>query len=200
MQKEAARKLIRDTLEGTFDKEKFKKFIKELLNHLEDAPFTYRGEYIYKDFRDSVKTLERIGKYKDSDGKKIDVLIVNLLKIPSLERARSKQRNFVAKYLKGGRGNEFKHGALVAFVSPDARDWRFSFVKMEYKFDTTKKGRPRIIEEFTPARRHSFLVGEHERSHTAQNRLLPILANIDEDPTLSDIEHAFSRSRHKGVL
>ena len=192
MQKEAARKLIQDTLEGGFDKDKFKKFTKELLNHLEDAPFTYRGEYIYKDFRDSVKTLERIGKYEDSDGKKIDVLIVNLLKTPSLERARSKQRNFVAKYLKGSRGNELKHGALVAFVSPDERDWRFSFVKMEYKFDTTKKGQPRVKEEFTPARRYSFLVGENEKSHTAQSRLLPILENTDSDPTLVEIEEAFS--------
>jgi len=192
MQKEAARKLIQDTLEGAFDKEQFKKFTKELLNHLEDAPFTYRGEYIYKDYRDSVKTLERIGKYEDSDGKKIDVLIVSLLKTPSLERARSKQRNFVAKYLKGSRGNELKDGALVAFVSPDERDWRFSFVKMEYKFDTTKKGQPKVTEEFTPARRYSFLVGENEKSHTAQSRLLPILENTDQDPTLAEIEETFS--------
>jgi len=192
MQKEAARKLIQNTFEGAFNKEQFKKFTKELLNHLEDAPFTYRGEYIYKDYRDSVKTLERIGKYEDSDGKKIDVLIVNLLKTPSLERARSKQRNFVAKYLKGSRGNELKDGALVAFISPDEQDWRFSFVKMEYKFDTTKKGQPKVTEEFTPARRYSFLVGENENSHTAQSRLLPILENTDNDPTLSDIEEAFS--------
>jgi len=192
MQKEAARKLIQDTLEGAFDKKQFKKFTKELLNHLEDAPFTYRGEYIYKDYRDSVKTLERIGKYEDSYGKKIDVLIVNLLKTPSLERARSKQRNFVAKYLKGSRGNELKDGALVAFVSPDEQDWRFSFVKMEYKFDTTKKGQPRIKEEFTPARRYSFLVGENEGSHTAQSKLLPILEKTDSDPTLADIEDAFN--------
>lgn len=192
MQKEAARILIQDTFEGAFDKEQFKKFIKELLNHLEDAPFTYRGEYIYKDYRDSVKTLQRIGKYEDSNGKKIDVLIVNLLKTPSLERARSKQRNFVAKYLKGSRGNEFKDGALVAFVSPDELDWRFSFVKMEYKFDTTKKGQSRVKEEFTPARRYSFLVGENEKSHTAQSRLLPILENTDHDPTFAEIEEAFS--------
>jgi len=192
MQKEAARKLVQDTFERAFDKGQFKKFVKELLNHLEDAPFTYRGDYIYKDFRDSVKTLERIGKFEDSDGKKIDVLIVNLIKTPSLERARSKQRNFVAKYLKGSRGNELKDGALVAFVSPDEQDWRFSFVKMEYKFDTTKKGQPKVTEQFTPARRYSFLVGENERSHTAQSRLLPILENTDHDPTLAEIEEAFS--------
>lgn len=192
MQKDAAKKLIQDTFEGAFDKEKFKKFIKELLNHLEEAPFTCKGGYIYRDFQDSVKSLERIGKYEDSDGKKIDVLIVNLLKSSSLERARSKQRNFVAKYLKGSRGNELKDGALVAFVSPDKSDWRFSFVKMEYRFDTTKKGQPKVMEDFTPARRYSFLVGEHERSHTAQSKLLPILENTENDPTFAEIEEAFS--------
>ncbi|MEW6410926.1 MAG: N-6 DNA methylase [Candidatus Zixiibacteriota bacterium] len=192
MQREAAKKLIRDTLEKPFDKGQFKLFIKNLLNRLEDAPFIYRGEYIFKDYRDSVKSLERIGKYEDSDGKKLDVLIVSLLKAPSLERARSKQRNFVAKYLKGSRGNELKDGALVAFVSPDERDWRFSFVKMEYKFDTTKKGTPKVVEEFTPARRYSFLVGEHEGSHTAQSKLLPTLEETDSNPTFADIQEAFN--------
>lgn len=194
MQKEAAKKLIRDTLEKPFDKDQFTVFIKNLLNHLEYAPFPRprTGQMIFADFRNDISSLDRVGKYIDSDGHKLDVLIVKLSKTTSLERARSKLRNFVAKYLKESQGGQYKDAALVAFVSPNEEDWRFSFVKMEYKFDTTKKGQPRVKEEFTPAKRYSFLVGENENSHTAQSRLLPILENTDNDPSLSDIEEAFS--------
>ena len=81
-----------------------------------------------------------------------------------------------------------KDAALVAFVAPDGEDWRFSFIKMEYKFN--EKGK--VKEEFTPARRYSFLVGKNETSHTAQSRLLPLLLDDEGQPTLKDLEDAFS--------
>ena len=81
-----------------------------------------------------------------------------------------------------------KDAALVAFVAPDDEDWRFSFIKMEYKFN--EKGK--VAEEFTPARRYSFLVGKNETSHTAQSRLLPLLLDDEGQPTLKDLEDAFS--------
>jgi hypothetical protein len=189
MQREAAKKLIRDTLERPFDKDQFAKFAKNLLNRLEDAPFTYRGNYIFADFQDYVETLERIGKYKDAEGSLLDVLVVHLKKSTSLERARASQRKFIAKYLKGSRGNELKDAALVAFVSPNEEDWRFSFVKMDYRIDPDKG---KIVEEFTPARRYSFLVGKNENSHTAQSQLLPILEDTDHDPTIKSLEERFS--------
>ena len=46
-------------------------------------------------------------------------------------------------------------------------------------------------EEFTPARRWSFLVGANEKSHTAQSCLVNILANDEQAPTLKEIENAF---------
>ena len=188
MDKAAAQKLVRETLQGSFNKERFVSLIKNMLNHVEEAPFTYKGQYIFDDFRDSIKLLERIGKYKGSDEKLFDILVIHLQKETSLERARTKQRNFVAKYLKGSRGNVLKDAALVAFVAPDGEDWRFSFIKMEYKFN--EKGK--VEEEFTPARRYSFLVGKNENSHTAQSRLLPLLLDDEGQPTLKDLEDAFS--------
>ncbi|BBO18727.1 class I SAM-dependent DNA methyltransferase [Candidatus Brocadia pituitae] len=101
------------------------------------------------------------------------------------------QRNFVAWYLNGSRGGEMKDAALVAFVSPDAMDWRFSLVKMDYKFEQTQTGKTKVKEEFTPARRWSFLVGANENSHTAQSRLVYILANDEHSPTLAELEQAF---------
>ena len=188
MDKAAAQKLVRETLQGSFNKERFVSLIKNLLNHVEDAPFTYKGQYIFADFQDSIKLVERIGKYKGSDEKLFDILVIHLQKETSLERARTKQRNFVAKYLKGSRGDVLKDAALVAFVAPDGEDWRFSFIKMEYKFN--EKGK--VAEEFTPARRYSFLVGKNETSHTAQSRLLPLLLDDEGQPTLQDLEDAFS--------
>lgn len=191
MQKQAAQKLVQETLQGSFDKERFVYLVKNILNHLEEAPFTYKGNLIFDDFADSISLVERVGKYQGPDEKLIDVLIVHLAKDTSLDRARTKQRNYVAKYLKGSRGGVLKDAALVAFVAPNSKDWRFSLVKMEYKFN--EKGK--VEEEFTPARRYSFLVGKHENSHTAQSRLLPLLLNDEVNPTLEELEEAFSVER-----
>jgi hypothetical protein len=118
------------------------------------------------------------------------LLIVTLKKETSLERARTMQRNFIAWYLKGSRGGKLKDAALCAFVSPDSEDWRFSLVKMEYRFEETEAGK-KVKEEFTPAKRWSFLVGKNEKSHTAQSRFISILEDDNWKPTLSDLEKAF---------
>ncbi len=102
------------------------------------------------------------------------------------------QRNFIAWYLNGSRGGVLKDAALVAFISPEQEDWRFSFVKMEYKFVETPKGNIKAKEEFTPARRYSFLVGANENSHTAQRSLYPILMDDEHNPLLDELEDAFS--------
>jgi len=188
MDKAAAQSLVRETLQDSFNKERFVSLIKNMLNRIEEAPFTYKGQYIFDDFRDSIKLVERIGKYKGPDEKLMDILVIHLQKETSLERARTKQRNFVSKYLKGSRGGMFKNAALVAFVAPDGENWRFSFIKMEYTFNEKRK----VEEEFTPARRYSFLVGKHETSHTAQSRLLSLLLDDEGQPTLKDLEDAFS--------
>jgi hypothetical protein len=186
MDKEAARKLIKKTFQESFDKESFTIFIKNLLNHIEEAPFIYRGN-----FDSRIKTLERIGKYQDEDDKQIDVLVVHLKKESSLDYARTMQRNFIAWYLKGSKRDKHKDAALVAFVSPNNQDWRFSLVKMEYKLFKTQASRIRAKEELTPAKRYSFLVGMHESSHTAQSRLSQILEDDVNNPTLQDLEDAF---------
>jgi hypothetical protein len=118
MDKQQAKELIRNTFESPFDKEKFIVFIKNLLNKIEEKPFTYQGNYIPDAFKPYINKLERIGKYSDGENE-IDLLIVRLKKESSLERARTMQRNFIAWYLKGSRGGKLKDAALVAFVSPD---------------------------------------------------------------------------------
>ncbi len=190
MNKQQAQQIIQETFESSFDKGLFIFFIKNLLNHVEEASFTYRGNYIQEKFRPYIKSLERIGKFSDGENS-LDILIITLKKETSLERARTMQRNFIAWYLNGSRGGEMKDAALVAYVSPVYADWRFSLVKMDYKFEKTKTDKVKVKEKFTPARRWSFLVGANEKSHTAQSRLVNILANDEQPPTLAELENAF---------
>lgn len=185
-----AKDIIRDTFQSTFDRVQYVGFIRNLLNKIdEEKAFKIHGQYVAEVFRDFVNRYERIGTYTDPDGKKVDLLIVFLQKETTLDRARTAQRNFIARYLKD-RGE--KDAGLIAFVSPNSDDWRFSFVKMDYKLTETQKGGIKAIEEFTPAKRYSFLVGSHESSHTAQRSLLPILEDDEKNPRLEDIEKAFN--------
>jgi len=188
MNKQQAIDLVKQTFESAFDKSRFSKFIRELLNEANfDASFSHRGQYIYGDFEKDVSLFERIAKYSDGENE-IDILIVHLKKDLSIERARTMQRNFIAKYL----NSKDRSAALVAFVSPNPEDWRFSLVKMEYGFKERPDGTPKAVTEFTPAKRWSFLVGSHEKSHTAQRQFQPILADSENNPTLEILEEAFN--------
>lgn len=188
MEKEISHKLVKETFENEFNEIQFSKFIVNILKNIDtDKKFQYRGAYIPEAFISYIKSYERLATYTDPNGKKIDILIVNLKKDSSLDRARTAQRNFVAHHLKN---RDNKDAALVAFTAPESKEWRFSFIKMEYKFVQNESGGAKVEEEFTPARRWSFLVGEHENSHTAQSRFAPILQN-DKNPTLKDLEECF---------
>ncbi|MDO8675348.1 MAG: hypothetical protein Q7K71_04445 [Candidatus Omnitrophota bacterium] len=190
MDKNTSHKIIKDTLERAFDKNKFFLFAKNLCNQIDESKaFQLSGAYIPDAFRGYVKSYERLGTFTDPEDKKIDVLIVYLQKKTSLERARTAQRNFVARYLKD---RDQKDAGLVAFVSPNSEDWRFSLIKMEYKFTEGKSGKVKVKEEFTPARRWSFLVGANENSHTAKSRLAPIVQDDEHNPTLNFFEEAFN--------
>ena len=191
MNEQQAIALVRSTLEDSFEKARFIPFIKNLLNHVENDGFPpRRGSYIPDKFEPYIHSFERIGTYSDGENR-IDILIVHLKKETSIERARSMQRNFVAGYLQGSYGSSAKkHAALVAFVSPSSADWRFSLVKLDYRF-VEKDGKAKVKEEFTPARRWSFLVGAHEKSHTAQRQLVPIMQDDVNNPTLADLEKRF---------
>ena len=193
MDKQAAIKIIRDTFEKPFDEGRFIHFSKNLVNYLDASKnFTYQGNIIPDAYEQSIQSLRRIGKYQDADNNKIDILIAQLKKEGSLARARTMQRNFITWYLNGSRGGDLKDAALVAFVSPDNEDWRFSLVKMDYTLEETPNGKTKVKTELTPARRWSFLVGENESSHTAQSQLVDILADDKNTPTLSTLENAFN--------
>jgi adenine-specific DNA-methyltransferase len=188
MNKQQTYKLLDDTFNHDFDVATFSKFLKELLNtsnlHQDD-----KTNYIRKEFREYIEKLIKIGQYKDSKGKTIEILAIKLTKHSSLERARTMQRNFIAKWLSNN-PNE-PDGAIVAFYD-DTKDWRFSFVKLEYNLIKDKKSNLKAEKELTPAKRYSFLVGPNEPNHTCKKQFVDILINDKHNPLLEEIEKAFS--------
>lgn len=196
-------KIVNDTFNKEYNETQFKLFIKDLLA---DADFTKEGQIqLPAEYREFIKSAKRICKYKYStsefDENILTVLAVKLKRTTSIDRARTAQRNFVARYLNGSRGY-LTDAALVAFYSEDENgnispDWRFSLVQMSYvtKFVETTTGKKKLKTEIelTPAKRFSFLVGANEDTHTAQAQFKSCLdkASNNEKITIEDLVAAF---------
>ena len=190
MNKNQASDLIQKTFPEAFDKGRFRNYAINVLNRLDESKAqSWSTQYIKDAFKGHVHRYERLGTYASPDKETLDVLVVYLTADSKLERARTAIRNFVADHLK--RRNE-RDAALVAFVSPAEKQWRLSYVKMEYATVEKKSGKIGVESRLTPARRFSYLVGEGESCHTAQTRFLALLQNTTTDPTLAQIEEAFS--------
>ncbi len=130
MNQDQARKLVKDTFTQAFDKARFLFFIRNLLNHLDESDPTSCNVRRIKDaYKPHVNLSQRLATYHSPDGRKIDILVVQLTNQSKLTCTRTSIRNFVADYLATDR----KDAALVAFVSPSENNaWRFSYIKMEY--------------------------------------------------------------------
>ncbi|MCX6873299.1 MAG: Eco57I restriction-modification methylase domain-containing protein [Verrucomicrobia bacterium] len=190
MNPQQARARVADTFSQPFNKGRFLEFTRNLLNKFDESKAqAWSTQYVKDAFKDHVSRFERLGTYTSPDEESLDVLVVHLTAESKLERARTAIRNFVADHLKS---RNSKDAALVAFVSPNERQWRFSYVKMEYGAVETEAGRIDVHTRLTPARRFSYIVGEGESCHTAQTRFLALLQDTENSPKLANIEDAFS--------
>ena len=183
MNKSLAKETIKNVFSNEFERSNFINFTNHLLHDAKFESYTVQGSEIPDQYKDHIHSLERLASYNDVNGKAIDLLIVTLKKDTALERARTMQRNFVARYLT----NERKDASLVAFVCPGFPYWRFSLIKMELSIVGVD-----VEASFTPAKRWSFLVGKNEGSHTAQSQLVGILTEAQQAPSITDLEEAFS--------
>ena len=91
MEKQTAARLIKDTLQNPFDKERFVYFVKNLLNRIDESKAFHVRGYVPQIFKDHVKTYERIGTYTDPEDKKTDIIIVYLQKETALEHYKTPQ-------------------------------------------------------------------------------------------------------------
>ena len=176
------RTIFEETLTQAYSYESYRRFLGELLNHVQFKPQIAKEPY--NTFSVAIKNYVHIGDYEGGDHQKIALFSVCLKNDKSIENARSMQRTFVKSLLE----NSNCAGALVAFYTDaDPSRWRLSMVRMDYGFTNGK-----ISVELTPAKRYSYLVGEGEPCHTAKERLYPIFVEDDVDPGLDDLEEAFS--------
>ncbi len=176
---------FKETFEKPFTLDNFVKFSKEFFNNLELVnPGKLLNDYWnWTEFSYYINGYYHIANFTGNDKNKIAIFAVMLKDHKNLDRARSIQRNFVKKLMNSAKID----GAIVAFYAENESKWRMSFVKLDYEF---AKGK--ITEKITPAKRYSYLVGEGEPCHTAMERLYPIFMNEATNPTIEEIEDAFS--------
>ena len=174
---------IKQLLTVPFSQANYKKFSINLLNDVETVPLSENTE-IPSAFKSTISSYTIYGKYSDSDEKNIIVLSV---KVKENSNAQKAQRNFIAHLLE----NEFSDysAALVAYYDEHRKNWKLSFVTIEYEF-----GENGIELKFKPAKRFSFLVGEDEPTKTYVQQLNPIYVS-NENPTVGQLSDAFSVSR-----
>lgn len=175
--------IFETVLTGAYDNGVFVNFVQEFLNDMElIAPTAYKK--VFNNFSYYVDGYYHIGNYTGNDGNKIAVFSVALRKGDSVERARTMQRNFVKPLLE----NSVCAGALVAFYTlEEPEKWRLSFIRLDYEFSKGK-----VTGKLTPARRYSYLVGKGEPCNTAKQRLFPIFNDDNNNPSIDDLEEAFS--------
>ena len=188
MDRTSARRLVEHTFRSSFDRATFSAFVREILNRYEERATQFTKGSIPDAFKPHVRSAERLGIYTTPAGEILDLLIVRLEADTKLSRARTALRNFGA-YLLNRDGAD---AALIAFVPPDERTWRFSYVRLDLVTGTTPSGKVAVQKELTPARRLSFLVGDGESCHTAQSRFLSLLTTKTAQPSLADLEAAFN--------
>lgn len=171
-----------ELLTKRFDESSYINFIKDLLNlsQFDISNTLEERKDIPKQYKENIDYYKYIAKYNDGINN-IGILVVKFNDKTSTN-ARTSQRNFVATIL----SKYDLDASLVAFYSDTESNWRLSFVKKELNF--TEKG---FKVELTPAKRYSYLVGESESVHTAQEFLLKLLKINDRKIKLEDIEQVF---------
>lgn len=185
------KKLFLDTLKSAYSHKDYVRFLQELLNDVQlVAPGKFNKEY--SSLSAVIEGHYHIGNYKDSDGKKLALFAVQLQNKGNVENSRSTQRAFIKTLL----DNSGCDSALAAFYTMEKDDngqerpsdkWRLSLIRMEYGFAEGK-----LSTKLTPAKRYSYLVGKYEPCHTAQERLYTMFAQDEVNPSLNDLEEAFS--------
>jgi len=187
MDKARAVKLLDDTFKKNFDIDQFSKFTKELFNDIQ-INIQDKTQYIANQFKEYIAECKKIAEYKDASKKSMEILAVKLKRTSSRDRARTMQRNFISSWL----SKQEIDAALVAFYGDDNEDWRFSYIKMEYNLIKNEDEKVIIAKELTPAKRYSFLVGTNEPNHTCQRQFLDLVIEESTNPSISQIEQAFS--------
>ena len=178
-------KIISSLVENDFNLERFKEFTARILN-VNVKSYNYTG--IWKEYLYYIDKVQILSSFEDKDRNKIFVMVVKIKDSGVNKgavnpiRARTKQRNFISKFLEDkGKGD----CAIVAFYNDNYPVWRLSFVKLEFKFSNKE-----ITKMVTPSKRLSFVVGKNESSYTIIKQF-SILGNLQKNVSLEELEEVF---------
>ena len=177
---ENKKEIIKNLFEHQFNKDNFRRFVNDILNV--KVLNRNESEKIYKVFKDYIESYHIISDYKDNEKNDILIITIKIKDDKDPIKARVKQREFVAKLLR----ERSKDAALVTFYNENNKNWRISFIRLNYEF--TSKG---IEEKITPAKRLSYVVGEGEASKTVREQFFT-LANMEESVSLEQLEGLFA--------
>ena len=189
MDKHSANLLIKDTFNFPFSEEKFSKFSLRLLDVERSETTNWQSNHaLPTSFKEGVVEFKFFGKMEYQNGESILIAMVKLKSSEIVEKSRYIQRDF-AKWLI----EQYRVDAcLLSFFADNYDDWRFSLVRIDYTKEQTKTGKIRIVQELTPLRRYSYLVGKNEPNHTAQTQLSPLLLEDNKNPSVDKLTKAFS--------
>lgn len=136
---------LKSLLTVPYRQENYKKFTADFLNDMEAVPLQEQTD-IPSMFKNTIQSYTIFGKYEDNEGKSVIVLSVKVKNNSSAPKA---QRNFVA-YLLENHFTDF-NAALVAYFDDTRKNWKLSFVTIEYEFNENG-----VELQFKPAKRFSF--------------------------------------------
>lgn len=175
------KKLLQNTFQNSYSHETFVEFCAEFF---QKSPRDFEFQKVFpENEEEKYSDTRHLLSFETDDKKRIEVLAVELKRKSNVENARSYQRALMEKYIKNRiHQGKWVDGVFVAFYVTEESSWRLSFVHMELK-----EGK----QEFSPPKRHSFLVGEGESTHTAQQQIAEVLKH-KKTPLFSQVLEAFS--------
>lgn len=181
-----ATKHVEEILTSTFEMTKYVDLVREIFS---DVKIIVPDKMVkeYSNFSSHVKASAHVGSYVSPENEKIAVFAVELQKNTYVENSRSTQRSYAKKLIENGGCD----AALIAFYTDTVDKWRLSFVVLDYEMKI-ENGKLKTEEKITPAKRYSYLVGNGEPCHTAISRFGKFIRDNNSQPTLSEIEEAFS--------
>ena len=179
-------KKIEEILGASFSMDNYVSLIGEIFSSAKTIS-PYKQQKEYSNFSSHIVGYSHVANYTTPDEKKLIILAVELQKDAYVETSRSTQRSYAKKLIESSNSD----AAVVAFYTTGETKWRLSFVRLDYEMKF-ENGKLKAVENITPARRYSFLVGEDEPSHTAIERLHSFIADKNSQPTLDELEEVFS--------
>ncbi len=181
-------KHVEDILTSEFQMNNYVDLVREIFSTVKIvAPDNMKKEF--SNFSSHVERYAHVGNYETPDSEKIAVFAVELKQQTYVENSRSTQRSYAKKLIENGGCD----AALIAFYTPGDKDkkWRLSFVVLDYEMKI-ENGKLKTEEKLTPAKRYSYLVGVNEPCHTAISRFGKFIRDNFSQPTLAEMEEAFS--------